>query len=290
MTQRQGEGRKTAALGFIGAGSMGSALMAGLVAAGKQQPADMVFYDPDPQRRQELLKLGVAAAENNAAVMKCPTVVLAVKPQMMTSVLEEIGGLARPGHLVLSLAAGVPLAALEKALPDSRVIRAMPNTPLMVQAGMTALSPGSRASAEDVRLALDLFRAVGRAEVVDESHLDVITGLSGSGPAFAAVFLEALADGAVKMGLPRSLALEFAAQTLLGAARLILEKNLHPALLKDMVASPGGTTIHGLHALEQGAFRAAVISAVESATWRARRTISSKARARVFRRAPSMFT
>jgi pyrroline-5-carboxylate reductase len=140
----------------------------------------------------------------------------------------------------------------------------------MVGAGMTAIAPGSRVTSHDVDLALDLFRAVGRAEIIDESHLDAITALSGSGPAYVAVFLEALADGAVKMGLPRALALEFAAQTLLGTARLVLEKNLHPALLKDLVTSPGGTTSHALHALETGAFRAAVISALEAATWRAR--------------------
>ncbi len=269
MSQQQDERRNPAGLGLVGAGAMGGALVRGLMAAGRVKSADLVFHDPDPRLRQELHKLGVEAAPDNAAVMKAAVVILAVKPQVLRGVLQEIRPHARPGQVVISIAAGVPLAVLEEALPDSRVIRAMPNTPLMVQAGMTALAPGSRATGEDMALALDLFRAVGRAEVVAETHLDAITALSGSGPAFAAVFLEALADGAVKMGLPRNLALEFAAQTLFGTARLVLEKNLHPALLKDLVSSPGGTTIHGLHALEQGAFRAAVISAIESATWRA---------------------
>jgi pyrroline-5-carboxylate reductase len=269
MSQEQDERRNAARMGFVGAGSMGGALVRGLLAAGLVKPADLVFYDPDPRLQQALEKLGVGAALDNAAVMQAPVVVLAVKPQVLRGVLKEIRDHARPGQVVISIAAGVPLAVLEEALPDSRVVRAMPNTPLMVQAGMTALAPGSRATDEDMALVLDLFRAVGRAEVVAEAHLDAITALSGSGPAFAAVFLEALADGAVKMGLPRNLALEFAAQTLLGTARLVLEKNLHPGLLKDLVSSPGGTTIHGLHALEQGAFRAAVISAVESAAWRA---------------------
>jgi pyrroline-5-carboxylate reductase len=269
MSQEQDERRNAAGLGLIGAGSMGGALVRGLMAAGLVKPADLVFYDPDPGLRQEMERLGIEAAPDNATVMRSGVVVLAVKPQVLRGVLQEIRGHDRPGQVVISIAAGVPLAVLEEALPEARVIRAMPNTPLMVQAGMTALSPGSRATPEDMALALDLFRAVGRAEVVAETHLDAITALSGSGPAFAAVFLEALADGAVKMGLPRSLALEFAAQTLLGTARLLLEKNLHPAILKDLVSSPGGTTIHGLHALEQGAFRAAVISAVESAAWRA---------------------
>jgi len=268
MSQEQDERQSAARLGFIGAGAMGGAFMRGLLAVGRVKPGELVFYDPDPRLQQELEKLGVEAALDNAEVMHSPVVVLTVKPQVLRGVLNEIRDYARPWDVVISIAAGVPLAVLDEALPDSRVIRAMPNTPLMVQAGMTALSPGSRATPEDVNMALDLFQAVGRAQVVEETHLDVITALSGSGPAFVAVFLEALADGAVKMGLPRSLALEFAAQPLLGTARLLLEKNLHPGLLKDLVASPGGTTIYGLHVLEQGAFRAAIISAIESATWR----------------------
>ena len=269
MNEQNQERLKVAKLGFIGVGAMGGALLRGLLAAGKVAREDLVYYDPDPKRQQEMEELGVEAALNNPEVMHSPMVVLAVKPQFLKGVMAEIRDFARPWQLVISLVAGVPLALLEEVLHSSRVIRAMPNTPLMVQAGMTALSPGSRVTPEDVDLALDLFRALGRAEVVEETHLDVVTALSGSGPAFVAVFLEALADGAVKMGLPRVLALEFAAQTLLGTARLLLEKNLHPALLKDLVASPSGTTIHGLHALEIGAFRAAVISAIESATWRA---------------------
>lgn len=270
MSQAQQERLNTAWLGCIGAGSMGGALLRGLLAAGRVQPQDLVFHDPDPGRQEELKNLGIKPVSNNTEVMQAPVVLLAVKPQILRSVLAEIADYAEPRHLVISLAAGVPLAVLEEFLQGSRVIRAMPNTPLLVQAGMTALAPGSRATSEDVDLALDLFRAVGRAEVIDETHLDAVTALSGSGPAFVAVFLEALADGAVKMGLSRPFALEFAAQTLLGTARLLLEKNLHPGLLKDLVASPGGTTIHGLHALEQGAFRDAVINAIEAATWRAR--------------------
>ena len=268
MAQGAEEQVKVARLGFIGAGAMGGALLRGLLAAGRVKAAELVFCDPDPVRKQEMEKLGIEAALDNAEVMHSPVVVLAVKPQILKKVLEEIREFIRPWHLVISIAAGVPLAVLEEALPDGRVIRAMPNAPLMVQAGMTALAPGSRATPEDLDLALDLFRAVGRAEVVQESHLDAVTALSGSGPAFVAVFLEAMADGAVKMGLPRIQAMEFAAQTVLGTALLLLEKNIHPGLLKDLVTSPGGTTIHGLHALEQGAFRAAIISAIEAATWR----------------------
>jgi pyrroline-5-carboxylate reductase len=268
MAQGPEDQLKGSRLGFIGAGAMGGALLRGLLTAGRVKAAELVFCDPDPKRQEEMKKWGIDAARDNAEVMRSPVVVLAVKPQILRQVLEEIKDLIQPWHLVISIAAGVPLAVLEEALPDARVIRAMPNAPLMVQAGMTALAPGSRATPQDLDLALDLFRAVGRAEVLQESHMDTVTALSGSGPAFVAVFLEALADGAVKMGLPRVQAMEFAAQTVLGTALLLLEKNIHPALLKDLVTSPGGTTIHGLHALEQGAFRAAVISAIEAAAWR----------------------
>lgn len=260
---------KDVKLGFIGAGSMGGALLRGLLTAGVPS-AHLTFCDPDPQRRQELEGLGVEPALDNAKVMHAEVVVLAVKPQVLGQVLEEILEFTRARHLIISVAAGVTLARLEEALPEPRFIRAMPNAPLMVQAGMTGLAAGTRASPEDVRLAVELFGAVGRAVVVDERLLDAVTALSGSGPAFVAVFMEALADGGVKMGLPRQLALEMAAQTLLGSARLCLENSLPPAALKDLVASPGGTTIAGLHALEAGGFRGVVMDAVEAAALRAR--------------------
>ncbi len=256
-------------IGFVGAGSMGGAMIRGWLAAGLITPDNLVFHDPDPARQQELSGLGLRYVPHNAEVMQAQVVVLAVKPQVMPRVLSEIGELAQPRHVLISIAAGVTLAALETALPQAHIVRAMPNTPLMVQAGMTAIAPGHRATREDVDLVMRLFRAVGRAELVEEKHFDVVTALSGSGPAYVAVFLEGLTDGAVKMGLPRHLAQEMAAQTLLGAARLCLEQNLSPATLKDLVTSPGGTTIAGLHALEQGGFRGLAMSAVEAATWRA---------------------
>ena len=162
------------------------------------------------------------------------------------------------------------LKTLEAALPQSRVIRAMPNTPTLVGAGMAALALGGRATQEDADLALEIFEAVGRAVVVEERLMDAVTGLSGSGPAYVAVFIEALTDGGVKMGLPRHLALLLATQTVIGAARLCLEEEMHPGVLKDLVTSPGGTTITGLHVLEDGRFRGLVMSAVEAATLRAR--------------------
>jgi pyrroline-5-carboxylate reductase len=270
MTEQKGR-LAEARLGFIGAGSMGAAIIRGLLAAGRVVPKNLLFYDPDPGRKLAMEGLKVPAAPDNAALLKSAQVVLlAVKPQIIQAVLAGIKEYAQARHLIISIAAGVALATLEAALPESRLIRVMPNAPTMVGAGMAALAPGSRATEEDLALARELFGAVGRAVVVEEKLLDAVTGLSASGPAYVAVFIEALADGGVKMGLPRPLALELAAQTVLGSARLCLEAELHPGVLKDQVTSPGGTTIAGLHALETGAFRATVISAVEAATRRAR--------------------
>ena len=195
---------------------------------------------------------------------------LAVKPQLLAQVLAGLKEFARPWHLIISIAAGVPLATLEAAFPESRVLRAMPNTPAIVGAGVTCLAPGRRATPDDLDLGLELFQAVGQAAVVEERLMDAVTGLAGSGPAFVAVFLEALGDGGVKAGLPRALAHHMAVHTVLGTARLCLEEELHPGRLKDMVASPGGTTIAGLHALESAGFRGAVMDAVTAAAARSK--------------------
>lgn len=267
----KGSGRlKGVKLGFIGAGAMGGAIIQGLLAGGRVVGRNLVYYDPDRTRQTQMDQLEVQAAPAPAAVMQAQVVFLAVKPQVMDQVLAGIRGAARPGHLIISIAAGVTLKALETALPQSRVIRVMPNTPTLVGAGMAALAPGSRATPEDLALALEIFEALGRAVVVEERLMDAVTGLSGSGPAYVAVFLEALTDGGVKMGLPRPLALLLASQTVIGAARLCLEKEIPPGMLKDLVTSPGGTTIAGLHVLEEGGFRGLVMSAVEAAARRAR--------------------
>jgi pyrroline-5-carboxylate reductase len=265
--QGQLTGRK---LGFIGAGSMGGAILRGLLDGGRVAREDLIFYDPDPGRQAAMAQLGVEAALDNAEVMHAQVVVLAVKPQLLAPVLAGIEEFARPWHLIISIAAGVSLATLEAALPESRVIRAMPNTPALVGAGITCLAPGSRATGEDAALALELFQAVGQAAVVEEGLLDAVTGLSGSGPAFVAIFIEALADGGVKAGLPRALAHNLAVQTVKGSAQLCLEEDLHPGRLKDMVTSPAGTTIEGVHVLEQGGFRGLVISAVSAAAARSK--------------------
>lgn len=257
-------------LGVIGAGAMGGAIIRGLLAKARVPRDHLVYYDPDPAQQKKMEKMKVIAAQDNTAVMQARVVILAVKPQLLGQVLAAIQDLASPQHLIISIAAGTTLATLEAALPESRIIRAMPNTPALVAAGMTALAPGRRATLEDLDLALELFQAVGQAEVVEERLMDAVTALSGSGPAFVAVFIEALADGGVKAGLPRLLAHNMAVQTVLGAARLCHEEDLHPAKLKDLVASPAGTTIEGLYVLENGGFRGLVMSAVAAAAARAK--------------------
>jgi pyrroline-5-carboxylate reductase len=257
-------------LGFIGVGNMGGAIIRGLVEGGRVAPENLIYHDPDPARQAQMANLGVEAALDNAEVMHSPVVVLGVKPQILPVAMAGVKEFARPWHLIISIAAGVPLKVLEEAFPESRVIRVMPNAPTLVSAGMAALAPGSGVTPDDLALALELFQAVGQAVVVEERLMDAVTGLSGSGPAFVAIFIEALADGGVKMGLPRALAHTMAVQTVLGTAKLCLEEELHPGLLKDMVTSPGGTTIAGLHALESSGFRGAVMDAVSAAAARSK--------------------
>ena len=269
MTEKGKERLKGVKLGFIGAGAMGGAIIRGLRTRARLPRENLVYYDPDPACRKKMQKLGVEAVPGNREVMHAQVVVLAVKPQLMDRVLAEIKDFARPQHLLISIAAGVPLAKLEAACPESRVIRTMPNTPALVGAGMACLAPGSRATPEDTALALELFQAVGQATVVEERLMDAVTALSGSGPGFVALFVEALADGGVKACLPRALAHHLAVQTVWGAAKLIHDEELHPAKLKDMVASPAGTTIEGLLVLESGGFRGLVMRAVDAAAARA---------------------
>ena len=205
---------------------------------------------------------------NHEAVVSSDVVVLAVKPQVTAEVLKEIGDVLTK-RLVISVVAGVRLGRIIEACgPQARVIRAMPNTPAMVGEGMTALAIGLGVEESEVRCARQIFESVGRVVRVDERFMDAVTGLSGSGPAYVFLMIEAMADGGVKMGLPRETASLLAAQTVLGAARMVLETGQHPASLKDQVASPGGTTIAGLHRLEQGGLRGLLIDAVEAAVKR----------------------
>ncbi len=259
-------GRK---IGVIGAGNMGTALIRGWLKAGLAQPTDIFIADSAPERVQSLHReFGLQAADNRQLAAQADIVLLAVKPQVVPEVLAEIQPQIDASRLVISIAAGIPLSLLAEMLPTARLMRVMPNTPTLVQAGMAAVAKGPRADRADLELTCRLFEAVGRSVVVEEKLMDAVTGLSGSGPAYVFVFLEALADGGVKMGLPRQTALLLAAQTILGAASLFLETQEHPGSLKDMVTSPGGTTIAGLHVLEQGGLRGLAMSAVEAAAKR----------------------
>jgi pyrroline-5-carboxylate reductase len=260
-------------IAFLGSGNMAEALVKGLLAAGTATRDEILCAEPRAERREELhARHGVAAfASNLDAVKQADILVLSVKPQVMDALLDEIAPAVDPRKLVVSIAAGVPTAAIARKLgAGARIIRTMPNTPALVGAGATALARGPHASDADLGQAVALFEAVGTAVVVEEHLLDAVTGLSGSGPAFVFLAIEALADGGVKVGLPRHVAMALAAQTVVGAGQLVLETGDHPGKLKDQVTSPGGTTIAGVHALESAGFRAALIAAVEAATKRSR--------------------
>jgi pyrroline-5-carboxylate reductase len=258
-------------IGFVGAGNMAEALIRGLVVGGHADATSVSASAPRPERCEELgKKYGIFATTDNATlVARSEIVVLAVKPQILRKVLDEIADKVRPDALVVSLAAGVPIAAIESRLkPLTRVIRTMPNTPALVDAGATAIAGGGHATPEDLSVATRIFAAVGITVTLDEGLLDAVTGLSGSGPAYIFLVLEALSDAGVKVGLSRRTAQLLAAQTVLGSAKLLIETNEHPGRLKDMVTSPGGTAIAGLHTLEAGGLRTTLIDAVEVATKR----------------------
>jgi pyrroline-5-carboxylate reductase len=260
-------------LGFLGAGKMASALAKGFVHAGLVGADGIIAADPYEAARSAAAKdCGIKTTLSNPEVLKFANVlVLAVKPDQVKDVLAEVRPHFTSSHLLISIAAGVPLNRMEQALPEgARVIRVMPNTPALVGASASAFALGNAATVEDGQLVLKLFSAVGVAYQVKEPLLDAVTGLSGSGPAYAFLMIEALSDGGVAAGLPRDIATRLAAQTLFGSAKLVLETGLHPGALKDMVTSPGGTTIEGLHELELGGVRAALINAVRSATEKSR--------------------
>jgi pyrroline-5-carboxylate reductase len=250
---------------------MAAALARGWLAAGLISPSTCRASDPSPEARakfQEQTGCPVTT-DNREIVAQSSVLVLAVKPQIMPPVLDELRHLVTENHVIISIAAGITLKRLaDGLLANYRLIRVMPNTPCLLGVSATGFAAGPGARPEDVALVEKLFNAVGKAFALPESLLDAVTGLSGSGPAFVYVMIESLADGGVRMGLPRNVAMTLAAQTVLGAARMVLETNQHPGALKDAVTSPGGTTIAGLHALEKGGFRAAIMDAVAAATQR----------------------
>jgi pyrroline-5-carboxylate reductase len=256
-------------IGFLGAGKMATALAQGFVNAEIVFPREIIAADPlAPARKHFADETGANTAASNLKVAQAANVlILATKPDQVATALAEISGAFTKKHLLISIAAGVTLAKLENNLPaNARVIRVMPNTPALVGAGASGFALGKNAGVADAELAKKLLSAVGSAFQVKESLLDAVTGLSGSGPAYVYLFIEALSDGGVAAGLPRDIATQLAAQTVLGSAKMVLETGQHPGALKDQVTSPGGTTIEGLHELEKGKLRGTVISAVRAAT------------------------
>lgn len=259
-------------VGFVGAGRMATALAKGLIDSGFVPAERVVASDVSAEARRAFSEAtGARTAEKNAEVVRAEVVFLAVKPQQMQGLLRELAVDAKHSTLFVSVAAGVPIAIYTKALgEEARVIRVMPNTPALVGAGASAYSLGGGATVADGDLVRGMLETVGVAMPVPEALLDAVTGLSGSGPAYAYQIIEALSDGGVRVGLPRDVATKLAAQTVLGAAAMVLKTGEHPGALKDAVTSPGGTTIAGIHELERGGLRAALMNAVQAATERSR--------------------
>jgi pyrroline-5-carboxylate reductase len=256
-------------LALIGCGTMGEAILAGVLASGVVSPDRVVVTARRAERATAVAaRHGVSAVlENAAAAGSAPIVILAVKPQVARAVLAEPAvAAALRGRVLVSIAAGTRLKQLERWAPGADVIRAMPNTPCVIREGMTVLAPGSTASDAQVERVRALFASLGRVRVLDERYLDAVTALSGSGPAFACVMIEALADGGVMMGLPRDVAIELAAQTVQGAGRLVLQTGAHPAALKDSVTTPAGCTIAGLLTMEDGRIRSTLARTIQEAT------------------------
>jgi len=261
-------------IGFLGAGKMATALAQGFLKAGLVQPEGLFASDVVPAAGEAFARAtgGTLLPGNREVAAAAEILFLAVKPDQISGVLTGLGStLTRERHLILSIAAGIPLVALESAAAGQRFIRVMPNTPALVGASASGFALGSTATSADAQTAHRLLGSVGLAFEVKERLLDAVTGLSGSGPAYAFLMIEALADGGVAAGLPREIAQKLAAQTLLGAARMVLETGQHPGVLKDAVCSPGGTTIDAMHELEKGGVRAALISAVRVSADKSRR-------------------
>jgi len=270
--------------GFIGAGRMATALARGMLRAGTTTPAAIAASDPLGTTRAAFHEeTGAYVTDSNEDVaLRSNILVLAVKPQNMASVLAELRHHVTPDHLVISIAAGVSMATMTSGIgAERRLVRVMPNTPALLGEGASGYCLGLHVRPSDEDIVRACLVSVGTAFRVPEHLLDAVTGLSGSGPAFVYVMIEALSDGGVRMGLPRDVATALAAQTVLGAAKMVLETGEHTGVLKDQVTSPGGTTIAGIHAMERGGVRAALIDAVEAATLRSKDLAEAAARAAV---------
>lgn len=262
-------------IGFIGAGNMGETLLSGLISSNQSKPEDIICSDVRVSRLEELAKqYGIRTTTDNKEIVNASDIIIyAVKPQIIAEVFKETADILDMSKLIISIAAGVPMAAIEALLhKDLRLIRSMPNVCVAVKEGATAIAAGAHAKPEDIDMAMAIFNSVGRCIFLKENYLlDAVTGLSGSGPAYIFMIVDALADAGVKMGLSRQDARLLSCQTVLGAAKMLLETNLHPGQLKDMVTSPGGTAIAGLHTLEKGGLRTTLIDGVEAATLRSQK-------------------
>lgn len=258
-------------IGFIGGGNMAEAIIKGLLAGGV--PAETIMVAEPVQPRRDFLssEYSVVTDDNLDVARQADIVILAVKPQVAASVLTALEPVISHDKLIISIMAGISTGLIEETLTNGvRVVRSMPNTAALVQAAATAVSPGRKATEQDLEVAREIFSLIGRVVTVPEKQMDAVTGLSGSGPAYVFTFIEALSDAGVKNGLPRDVATQLAQQTVLGAARLASETGEHPALLRERVTSPGGTTIAGLHVLEKEGFRGVVMDAVDAACRRSK--------------------
>ncbi|MBP6962819.1 MAG: pyrroline-5-carboxylate reductase [Armatimonadetes bacterium] len=258
-------------IGFVGAGMMAEAIARGLLSA-RANPDALCASDPDELRRAVFREMGIRCeADNRLIVGGCDVIILAVKPFLMADVISDLADSVRPDQTIISIAAGITTSAIEQALrSDAPVVRAMPNTPCLVGEGAIAIAPGRRASHSHMDLAAGILGASGKVVRVTEDRMDAVTGLSGSGPAYVYMFIEALTVGGVREGLSRDAALSLAAQTVLGAAKMVIETGEHPAVLRDRVTTPAGTTIEGIASLEDDEFRSAVMGAVSAAAQRSR--------------------
>jgi pyrroline-5-carboxylate reductase len=261
-------------IGFLGAGNMAEAIINGLVKSGQVQPSEISASDKNIERLNVVVEgYGIEGHNKNFEVARrSDVIILAVKPQIIKPVLDEISEEIGPNKLLISIAAGIEIQQIASNLcKGAKIVRVMPNTPALVLSGASALCPGEEVSKEELKLATAIFDAVGETVIVEnEGLMDAVTGLSGSGPAFVYTFIEAMSDAGVKMGLPRETANILATETVLGSAKVVSELKRHPAELRDMVTSPGGTTIAGMGKLEENGFRSAIISAVEAAVKRSK--------------------
>lgn len=255
-------------IGFIGLGNMASAIIGGMLGKKMVQPTDLIGSDVAEQMRKKAVeKFGMTATEDNREVAaQADVLFLAVKPIFLEDVIREIKSHVKEGAIIVSIVAGRDLQFLRStfAIPGLKIVRCMPNTPALVLEGCTGVCADDTVTAQEMDMVLHLLGSFGRASVVPERLMDAVVGVSGSSPAYVFLFIEALADGAVQAGMPRAQAYEFAAQSVLGSAKLVLETGKHPGELKDMVCSPGGTTIEAVKVLEEKGFRAAVMNAVEA--------------------------